>query len=574
MSLRLQEDTLEEFYDNLIDQFGENFIRRALEKKLGRIFRHSNASNFGQQNSTRQLSEIEKETNIKNYINVLLFANNLDNNIIKLGEYFENITTDNEYIVSNNTIIENRMINNQDKKTILDILSKYYAKYYESNNKSEVLLNTTSKSYKIYVDKHILDFSGEICSMLENVFTNILQITNFKLLLKGGAILYLLKSSTSKLNDKKFNFSDFDFVCNNRLKYSQKNKLENYFNSNPIIKIGRYKFEFKTIKHFTDLSASYSNINFKYTLFSINLEYNNEKFRIDISDYDGKPDYHFNNMVLNYTNLVPYINLTENQTVELSNILLDKPTICPLLKHVINQISSSSSNTSNPSRNKNYIIGNLIGVLLRINKALVKGIKTKYIGKYEGDESCVICYTSPNENQSSVSSDNPLFGEIQNQQNQQNIHEIDSESIKYLRGLWIQFPCHNKHKICLACLYDYTKSNLSFNCPCCREICNFDDSINSNSEDEIASMDKIWIRTITNLENNKQIKRNIKAYSLNDLMDCNLNLQSTNIPNNPVFNANGTNLNYSFGINEPENNNSDNDSFVEVSEESESESDL
>jgi hypothetical protein len=541
MSLQVKEDILKEFYKNLIEQFGENFLRKALENGSDHSSICSNNINdINDVNSDDNISNSSNSSleddvsNIRNYINILLFGNNLDFNVSKLFEFFESIESEKEYIIANNTIINNKMITGDITKMILTEISKHYEKYFKSCNKSEILLRLNNKYYKLFVDKHILDFSTEISWMLKTIFNNILQIADLDILLKGGALLYLLKTSTSKLSDKNFNFVDFDFVFNKKLKYSQKNNLKNFFDKNKIYKIGRYNFELKTIRHFNDLTANKFD-DFKYTLFTFNLEYQNEKFRIDISDYHGVPDYHCNNILLNYTNNVPHIVLTKNQANELCNLIHDKPNVCPLMRYIIKQLSSSS--------NKEFVKNNLIGVLLRVNKSLLKGIKTKGFGKYEEDESCMLCFTGPSDKETCNNSDNYEIPVSQINSSQ----DIDNESKKYLRSLWIQLGCHPEHKICLCCLYNYSKSNLKFNCPCCRAEVSFNSDIDNNSIKDFNIFDKLWIRTI----HNKQIViPTINHYNILTLKDCTLiQCEKTPARKFSIADFNGINVATSFDDN-------------------------
>ncbi len=506
MNLNLEEDILKEFYKNLIDKFGESFLKKALDSGSRNLFEENNDENTV---DSTNLIERSRERNIRNYINVLLFGNNLDNNIIKLFDYFETINLEKDFITVNNCIIDNDLIDKKITREIIEVLTKNYEKYYEKNNRSEILLQTSfDKIYKLYVDKTILDLSCEINLFMENIFCDILKLPNIKLYLKGGALLHLLKSSTSELSEKNFNFVDYDFVFNKKLRYSEKNVIETYFTSNKTIKIGRYKFEIKAIKHFVDLSDT--NSLFKYTLYTFNLEYQKEKFRIDISDYHGTPDYHINNILMVYKkNSVPEIKLSDSQTIELYNILTNRPNVCPLIKKVMLQMCNVN--------NRPVVRNNLIGLLLRINKALVKGIKTKGIGKYEGDDSCTVCLTSPSDSDICNSSDNYNLPEQSTESN--STPEIDEESQKYLRSIWIELGCHPTHKICLCCLYNYSKSNLKFTCPSCRSKCIIRKPVDNILDEELDLFDKIWIKS-----NNSELLNNpsIKYENMLDLRDCKL----------------------------------------------------
>ena len=135
MLINIEEDTLREFYANLISKFGEDFLRRALDSGSTRNSRDIIGDIIGNVNDKDEQSDdsvslvnssYDDETNIKNYINVLLFGDNLDFNLTKLYRYFDTINSEKDYVFVNNSIISTDMINKETCNSVLKVLSENY----------------------------------------------------------------------------------------------------------------------------------------------------------------------------------------------------------------------------------------------------------------------------------------------------------------------------------------------------------------------------------------------------------------------------------------------------------------
>ncbi len=411
------------------------------------------------------------------------------------------------HILLNSTLIHKY------KKFLFEALDYKFDINRAVKNKLPVILNMNGNYFRIYVDKYILTLAKEVEKSLTFIFNSILELDDkekLKLYLKGGTVLYLIKTSTSLFDSKKISFNDLDFSFNRRLKYSEKNKLHKYFMENKTFEIDNIKLDFKIIVNFNDItSCSMTGNNFRYTLIGMTVNYNNEFIRIDVTDYDnsGTIDYHINNFKLDYSKDIPIINLNETDTKEFYNYIFDKNSKCVLLDKVLKNINKLSD--TNQEINEDLIKANFNCLLVRLLKGLHKGVINENVGIFsnEDDDSCPLCFGGDED----LGSFMDEFKKIPNDKFMDTVDK--NKKLKELLGkMYISTGCCS-NKVCINCMYKMLSKNKKIKCAYCRQTkinCN-QDYQEPNSID-LDRINHIWSQTLNNYSDDMFDSTNITNY--------------------------------------------------------------
>lgn len=424
-------------------------------------------------------------------------------------EFFEQnilskLQTESQFKIVSETIINTDLISPIEKNRLISVLNEYSDRHNLTESKSPILIKISDKYYRAYVQSDILDISKQISIALSNKFNEILERTDINIWLKGGALLYLFKTSSDILSEKPFRFNDFDYMFDTNLNYKEKNKINTFFKteSNKKFELVGLNFELGIIKNFYDNGVDKDYHSYKYTLYTLNVIVGENKYRIDLSDYSGTPDFMFNVVSMSYTNPIPYIEFSSDQKEELCNLFLNKPVVCCLTDNIIKNLSRMSDLSF---ENKSHARNDIINLIIRMAKSQIKGIKVKGLSKITAENNCMICMIEPSD-LDKIEEENLEEGNIDKKINE-NLDQViksdnstqvkfDQHSEELLKSILMTLSCHHTHHICLKCLFDYSLSNMDFCCALCRGKHVVDNQIIKNTEHELKIFDDLWMQTL------------------------------------------------------------------------------